>query len=58
MELTCKMPPLHNAFPLCAEEYLFLALIYHGVLMGFCLCFVGLGPVLWVFVHPFMRVTN
>lgn len=58
MELTCKMPPLHNAFPLCAEEYLFLALIYHGVLMGFCLCFVGLGRVLWVFVIVVMLFLN
>lgn len=58
MELTCKMPPLHNAFLLCAEEYLFLALIYHGVLMGFCLCFVGLGRVLWVFVIVVMLFLN
>lgn len=48
-ELTCKTPPLHNAFPLCAEEYLFLALIYHGVLMGIFV-FVLLVWVLWAFV--------
>lgn len=28
---TCKMPPLHNNFRLCAENIYFLVLIYHGI---------------------------
>lgn len=46
--LTCKMPPLHNNFQFCAEEYLFLVLIYHGFFVGvfvlFCFFRFSLPP--------------
>lgn len=38
------MPPLHNNFRFCAEKYLFLVLIYHGIF------FVGGGGFLFLFL--------
>lgn len=35
---------MHNNFQFCAEEYLFLVLIYHGLVSGFLGVFLAFLP--------------